>query len=1244
MKAERRKHRVGVVKAGFAVAGAVGFAVVVGLVLPVLQSLGCSDCTTDIIGKEIVDSIKLSGATGAVARLAEQLAKTAPFWGFALLGAAVGWWRSRKYAEPCHGRFFLPFDDDVLRPIGEPLPYDPLRGAAGVDKDDATMPWTLQPDSARAKVWSGVLALTERSLESKHAGVFRRKPVTPFGWTMLVGPSGLGKSRLAVEIANHLQKRNGGSKPSTPTIARRFVLWWRLQVRLEQPLPTEPWDAGWLLPGRNDSAGTAYPGWEGRSEADEEWLTTLAAWRPRRPTFLVLDDPHANDAKKVIEKLKAAAGSYLHCVRLLIVNPTVLDELALVEQAGAWVRNSALPPLVPPAVLPEDYRFTEADIRAVQGTGLPAGKRYPLPLDGDVRTFGEITTGVPLLVELGLKALRSGSTLETLNEDRLLVDRVDRVIGALENAGLKETKHHRAIAVATLAGGAFGEVALKSTVLEKFDLPFDIAPKLARIYPGEPVDLRNHLPPIRPQTIGDAFARRIVREADDVTRRTIVTTAWKANAVGTLRAALRLGGRADALGALLAPGPPSDIGLDPREIALAYAYVALRTPATRRSNRKASEEARRYFETAMDRITALDGSAALAVARTLVDIEERQPLGEGLRWELWAILVATALGSVGRDQSTPMPTNEVVAILERLIGKGRRQLGGFRLEPLDQALLDSQWQPLFQRADFDLAGLVNLGERASREDLPRFIAGLGSCLASTVLEKTLPADRASLQQQCRLLAEVARFAVFDADHCRAVVERLDMLAADLTGDLNVQRARARGHTQACGAETADADACAARVRTVDTIAVAFLDDRDSQLERAMAWSALAHTTSGNADESERHARTVDAVVAPFPGDRDMLQVRADAWRNVAFAMIDNAAACLAHARTVDAIAAGFPDDRDMQLTRIMAWRHAAIAARGDAEDCDAHARTVDGIAAHFPDSDRDMQLQRARARGSVVYATTRDAVICISHARIIDGIAARFPYSDRDLRLEWAQVWRDVAYATRDDATACEGHARTVESIAVHFPTDLDLQVQRATAWGIVCYATTQKSVACETYARRVDTIAAPFPDSNSMQLQRAHAWRQVTAAAVDDTGRCQANARVVDEIAARFGGDHDIQRQRATAWRYVTFATTADAAICEAHARTVDAIAEPFPDDLAIQRERAGAWRHVAYATAGDAAICEVHARTVDRIAARFLGDPDMQEESDRAWSFVRATNKDGRFRTSWGTSGKPLSKMSGP
>lgn len=277
MKAERRKHRVSVVKAGFAVTGAFGFAVVVGLVLPVLQSLGCSDCTTEIIGKEIIDSIKLTGATGFVARLAGQLAKTAPFWGFALLGAAVGWWRSRKYAEPCHDRFFLPFDDDVLRPIGEPLPYDPLRGAAGVDKDDATMPWTLQPGGARAAVWSGVLALTESSLESKHAGMFRRKLVSPFGWTMLVGPSGLGKNRLAVEIANHLQKRDGGFKPSTPTIARRFVLWWRLQVRLERPVPTDPWDAGWLQPGLDDNAPPAGRGWRRRRPANEQWLTRLAA-------------------------------------------------------------------------------------------------------------------------------------------------------------------------------------------------------------------------------------------------------------------------------------------------------------------------------------------------------------------------------------------------------------------------------------------------------------------------------------------------------------------------------------------------------------------------------------------------------------------------------------------------------------------------------------------------------------------------------------------------------------------------------------------------------------------------------------------------------------------------------------------------------------------------------------------------------------------------------------------------------
>ena len=63
----------------------------------------------------------------------------------------------------------------------------------------------------------------------------------------------------------------------------------------------EPWDDAWL------------------ADVDETRLAALARWVPRRPTLIVLDNPAAGLAARVMTALDHAAQHGDHPVRLLIL-------------------------------------------------------------------------------------------------------------------------------------------------------------------------------------------------------------------------------------------------------------------------------------------------------------------------------------------------------------------------------------------------------------------------------------------------------------------------------------------------------------------------------------------------------------------------------------------------------------------------------------------------------------------------------------------------------------------------------------------------------------------------------------------------------------------------------------------------------------------------------------------------------------------------------------------------------------
>src|SRR5208337_2032959 len=150
--AERRHKRVQWIRLVLAVSSGLSMVAVV-LVAPMVSSkLGGSIGVADV-NKFIVGILPAGKATDLLGKLLDRLLSQyqLPFaFGVASL---TGWLKLKKKAEAVQSRAFAEFDDSVLARIAAPRPFDPLRGAAGIDSSDRVLPWTLPARGARRDAW-----------------------------------------------------------------------------------------------------------------------------------------------------------------------------------------------------------------------------------------------------------------------------------------------------------------------------------------------------------------------------------------------------------------------------------------------------------------------------------------------------------------------------------------------------------------------------------------------------------------------------------------------------------------------------------------------------------------------------------------------------------------------------------------------------------------------------------------------------------------------------------------------------------------------------------------------------------------------------------------------------------------------------------------------------------------------------------------------------------------------------------
>lgn len=551
--------------------------------------------------------LKLMVAGGLIDELAEFIRSFAPpplqklpiDAPLAFVFACLGWY-SHPLAAFLKG-MFPRFDTKVFRRIKRAQALDPLRGvvipeqskATFADDDMAVTPPPPIPfpfekprpnNPARHQAWVALEAFVGR--KSLSTSETNGHP-SDFAWTVVVGPSGIGKSRLVLEFARELAGRSdlGGAQPTASTLRRMFysALTW-----IRRSSVTHPWDAGWLE-NAPPTAGSELTRTQLRK------MEALSRWRPRKPTFILLDDPLTGDAEKVIGQLlkNADVDAFKFAVRLVIVCPSIPNELKFVARHGLD-QSEVAGFHGPPIVLGENAGFDIEEVRRLSHKPgfkqwLPAEILAASPTDWgnryteSIRKILIITEGNPFLLERLIIAMQRGVAVEQLDKGFLLRERAENLLRALRISGLNEA-YLPLLAAATLARGS-DELTInqRRTLMANFPT-IDLSQKaesraIRHALPASGSELDLWLPAVVPRLVGREFVRACLSELHnkESAAKAIVSAAWRTSPNAVLEAALaeRAEGKDDILTRVLTAGPPLEAGMSAYQVVAAYMTATL---------------------------------------------------------------------------------------------------------------------------------------------------------------------------------------------------------------------------------------------------------------------------------------------------------------------------------------------------------------------------------------------------------------------------------------------------------------------------------------------------------------------------------------------------------------------------------------------------------------------------------------------------------------------------------------------
>jgi hypothetical protein len=1206
----------------------------------------------------------IPGFDGAYANVAQHLsflpddAKKLPWGAWTVLGvvlAGTGIIWATPAPKAIEFLLFAEFDDETL---------DPVPPQTGM------FVWHLPEGSKQRAAWDALktwVGVSGKQARWSPAWIWGRpRRADSFRWTIVLGGNGMGKSQLARELGRHLARRTpseGGTHDSAnrDSAPARLHRWW-CRVACWRTADDVPWDAGLI----------------GRSE-DRQKL--LAAWLPRAPTLLILDDPPAGGCDAVISALARNQSKFWYPVRLVIVAQFVPPDLPIVKNSrrpGWHHRDSteeAYAPVELPAVEFDAKRFratlagglwvSREDARGVKKIVLETGASIPsLVRDVDFERLVGAVDGSPLLLGLAAHWLqRPGATLDDLlrlptklidDEAELFCEEKyshDSTPAHLAAVDLRRTVAHRlvservqhlydslrrlelpspaavckAVACATIAGGISRAAALK-----EFGVKLEPA-TLHRLFPGFS-DSKDQIPPLLPWILGESFVLDVEREVlsseitDDGRRDqvldSLIRDAWRINPDGTLHCLSRPGRLAARVTEYRRQASAQFAGEEQLKLFLAVAH-------------RSSFVAQDVLDASLSMAGALDATlldAAVAGIDRMLAARRPNPLAAcSLHCTLTARTLDTA--PVTFDGLARMLGGLRTMLVRVGATNDERLLRSFR------ALATSLLQGLTLWDEEDaFEGFLLLHQELARwlgQDLLNVLSNVGGGLArarprpSRVL-KVFAGLWAIMNTRNPSTEGSTRETLASAEGLTVTEER--------RGHVLVSLLRYRIHAFPSNAPVSDVDAA---LLDVDEIGGRFPDDPRIQAQRIGAWRWALSTDgviSGERASSMDHVmRLIEEIAANFPGDVDVQRERMTAWAEVArtWSKLEELLPHMVIAtRRIDELASPFPHDRNIQWVRAQAWLSFSNAhqdsqkARPIAEEA---ARRIEEIVAPFGE-DPDMQSILALALcvlGTVQCKERNSLWPMTDMARRVDEVA--LPFNDHvSHQFARATTWCSVAEAgsrSVDGDALVVAAARRVDEITARYSTAVAFQRARAKAWSRVALVhSAQRSTFTDAAACRVDAIARAFGSDREIQFARAMAWSSAVTAAAEmpeANGPTERAVRRVDEIAGHFPDDVDIVRLRALAWRTVALVRSSSIehrSGTESAAAELDLMAESHPADPIIQHARAAAWASVASAWSKDSstmALTESAARRVDSVAG-LSGDDELQSLRVGAWRHV--------------------------
>ena len=849
---------------------------------------------------------------------------------------------------------------------------------------------------------------------------------------------------MAYQLARDLARRDLlGGDPAKATLRWRLGVYSRqvgLRLRRRE---SDPWDAGLLVKSEDDNGF-------------EHFCARLAQWRPRKPTILLLDDPHVDWSHRVWRALTSAdaARSFAHPVCLLVANQTVPPDTGLVysTETRDWTYE-AQPADPPPILLPKEAWFTPEETReAALKSHYLIGKSFDV--EKEVREIlYEITDGNPLLVQLAVEQLGSVGSIKTMTAEALPQERAKRIIGGLEHRGVKDEGQLAALALATLVGGASRdriETAIKAIFANPAPLP-PIA-DLQACFPTEPLGVggATRIPAVRPDIVGDAFVDCVLRTIGADRATALAEAAFRLEAATMLRSVRRARPRSSPMTAALnAVDPTRIVGLDPVQFALAYADVAtICQPADRPlSTTDSRTEALHRAIEVIDRLTV---EQRLAFCRAFAELCEIPADQRGVR-QIRATTAMALMDAAAAGEGVVAPPECWIRLFKSLKAEGT-------LSAVDGVVRSARAIASLTAADEFTIASWKMGWQWREAIAPAWRA-----LAQTFEVRGLSAPSSRF---------AAMSAISRPNEARAAADVAAAIAARFADDPSIQceAAQARSYEAYAWCQVpAGARAMAARGAADITAAIAarFADDPAIQREAAEARrreaSAWCQVPAGAQATAARGAADITAAIAArFADDPAIQREAAEARRREAYAWCQvpagaQATAARGAADITAAIAARFVDDPAIQreaadARRCEAYAWCQVPAGAQATAARAAADITATIAARFAD-DPAIQREAAYARSCEAYAWSEvpagaQATAARAAADITAAIAAPFA-DDPAIQRAAAHARRSEAYAWSEvpagaQATAARAAADITAAIAARFADDP--AIQRAAA------------------------------------------------------------------------------------------------------------------------------------------------------------------------------------------------------